>query len=206
MSPGALKLMLLRSQSPLWRTWARLLGAEVAPDVEVTGRLQVRIAPGAHIKLSPGVKISASTAINPLVSRTRSTFWAMAEGAVIELGPNVGCSAPCFCAAKAIRIGEGSIFGADCLIVDNDFHLPAPDWKWGDHSVETAKPVTIGRGCFLGARAIILKGVTIGDGAVVGAGAVVSRDVPAGHLATGNPATVQILPPRWCRDDVAASV
>ena len=48
--------------------------------------------------------------------------------------------------------------------------------------------VRIGRGVFIGTRAIILKGVTIGDRAVIGAGAVVVKDVPANHIAIGNPA------------------
>jgi len=61
--------------------------------------------------------------------------------------------------------------------------------------------VIIGRGCFIGARAIILKGVTIGDCAVVGAGAVVTRDVPAGHLAAGNPAVCRPLTGPWLRPE-----
>jgi maltose O-acetyltransferase len=48
--------------------------------------------------------------------------------------------------------------------------------------------VTIGRGCFIGARAIIMKGVTIADRAAVGAGAVVTSRVPSGMIAMGNPA------------------
>jgi acetyltransferase-like isoleucine patch superfamily enzyme len=49
-------------------------------------------------------------------------------------------------------------------------------------------PIRIGRGVFVGARSIVLKGVTIGDGAVVGAGSVVTSDVPAHTLVAGNPA------------------
>jgi maltose O-acetyltransferase len=49
-------------------------------------------------------------------------------------------------------------------------------------------PVRIGRGVFVGARAVILPGVTIGDGAVVAAASVVTRDVPAATVVAGNPA------------------
>lgn len=206
MSLGQFKVMLINLQSPLWRFWARLCRAEVAKDVCLIGRPHFRIARGARVVMAGGVKIFGNKLMNPLIGSGRSTFWAICPGAVIELGKDVGCSSPCICAAERIRIGEGTILGADCLIVDNDFHLPGPGWQWGFNPAETARPVEIGRGCFIGARAIILKGVTIGDGAVIGAGAVVSRDVPAGHLATGNPATVQILPARWSRDDVAAFV
>ncbi len=74
------------------------------------------------------------------------------------------------------------------MIIDNDFHLPVGEWGWSDDSTTNARPIRIGRGVFVGARAIVLKGVTIGDRAVVGAGAVVTRDVPAHHIAVGNPA------------------
>ena len=54
-----------------------------------------------------------------------------------------------------------------------------------------AQPITIGRGVFIGARAIVLKSVTIGDRAIIGAGAVVTCNVPARHIAVGNPAQVK---------------
>lgn len=199
MSLGELKVKLINLQAPLWRAWAKLCRAEVAPDVCIIGWPHFRIARGARVVLSPGVKLFGIKLMNPLIGSGRSTFWAIAPGALIELGKDVGGSSPCICAAERIRIGEGTILGADCLIVDNDFHLPGEGWQWGFNPVETARPVEIGRGCFIGARSIILKGVTIGDGAVVGAGAVVTSDVPSFHMATGNPAVVRPLSAKWRR-------
>ena len=42
------------------------------------------------------------------------------------------------------------------------------------------KAPEIGRGCLIGANAVIIGGVKIGDNVKIGAGAVVSCDVPAG--------------------------
>lgn len=49
-------------------------------------------------------------------------------------------------------------------------------------------PVTLKRGCWIGATAVILPGITIGEGAIVGTGAVVTRDVPDYTMVAGNPA------------------
>ncbi len=49
--------------------------------------------------------------------------------------------------------------------------------------------VTIGKNCFIGARAIILKGMQLEDRCVVSAGAVVGRgNYPEGSILAGNPA------------------
>jgi acetyltransferase-like isoleucine patch superfamily enzyme len=111
----------------------------------------------------------------------------MQAGAEIILGRGVGLSGTSICAARKVEIGEGTFVGADVVIFDNDFHAPEGDWNWGDFAPDNPRPVVIGRGVFIGARAIILKGVTIGDRAIVGAGAVVTRDVPPKHIAVGNP-------------------
>jgi acetyltransferase-like isoleucine patch superfamily enzyme len=54
----------------------------------------------------------------------------------------------------------------------------------------TVAPVTLKRGCYLGAGCLVLPGVTIGEDAVVAAGAVVTKDVPAGTVVAGVPARV----------------
>jgi acetyltransferase-like isoleucine patch superfamily enzyme len=184
---------------PIWRLWARFLGATVHPSVRFSGRPKIQVIRGSRIIFKEGVVVHSSISANPVIGRRTTTLATIAPGAILELESNVGISGVCICAASEIRIGEGTIIGADAMILDNDFHLPLPNWRWENRAAETAKPIHIGRGCFIGARAIILKGVTLGDGAVVGAGAVVTRDVPAGHLAFGNPAVNKPLPEKWKR-------
>ncbi len=53
---------------------------------------------------------------------------------------------------------------------------------------ESPKKVTVKRGAWIAAGAIVLPGVTVGEGAIVAAGAVVSRDVPPMTMVAGNPA------------------
>jgi acetyltransferase-like isoleucine patch superfamily enzyme len=48
--------------------------------------------------------------------------------------------------------------------------------------------VVIGNRCWVGAKAVILKGVQLGDGCVVAAGAVVTRSVEPGAVVAGVPA------------------
>lgn len=50
------------------------------------------------------------------------------------------------------------------------------------------KPVTVKKGAWIGARAVILPGVTVGEGAVVASGAIVTKDVPPRTIVGGNPA------------------
>ena len=81
-----------------------------------------------------------------------------------------------------IRIGPWTTIGPEAMLAS------------GGHSTRdfapTSSPITIGKGVFVGARALILEGVTIGDHAMIGAGAIVTRDIPPLAIAVGNPATV----------------
>ena len=51
-------------------------------------------------------------------------------------------------------------------------------------------PVTIGKNCFIGCNALILKGVVLGDNCVVGAGSVVTGQFEDNCVIAGNPARV----------------
>jgi acetyltransferase-like isoleucine patch superfamily enzyme len=51
-----------------------------------------------------------------------------------------------------------------------------------------ARPITIGRGAWIGFDCCVLPGVTIGEGSVVGARSVVASDVEPFTIVAGNPA------------------
>ena len=173
--------------SPLWRLEARFKGVEFQGRAEFWGRPLISVAPGSRIIIGDGVRIASAQRANPLGLAQPSVLRALNQGAQVILGPGAGLSGSVLCAGARIEIGEQTILGAGVLVIDNDFHQPDGEWGWRTDTAAGAKPIRIGRGVFVGARAIILKGVTIGDRAVIGAGAVVARDVPAGHVAVGNP-------------------
>ena len=49
------------------------------------------------------------------------------------------------------------------------------------------RPILVGNGAWLGARALILGGVTVHPNAIVAAGTVVTKDIPEGAVVAGQP-------------------
>ncbi|MGO9478055.1 MAG: acyltransferase [Limisphaerales bacterium] len=193
-SLGGLLQQRRRLMSGLWALEARLKGAVLDRRVEFIGRPLLSVARGSRLHLGEGVQINSTLRSNPLGCFQPCVLRTLAPQAELVLAPGVGISGAVLCAAARIHVGEGTFLGAGAMILDTDFHHPIENWRWGSEPAQGAKPVNIGRGVFIGARAIVLKGVTLGDRAVVGAGAVVTQDVPAGHLAVGNPAQARPWP------------
>lgn len=127
----------------------------------------------------------------PVILRT------LHEHAELIIGDDVGMSGSVVCAAIGVTIGDRCLFGADCMVIDTDFHNHGP---LDDHGVHRryskpdwstiSSPIEIGDDVFLGTRSIVCKGVQIGAGAIVAAASVVTRDVPAGAIAGGAPAKI----------------
>lgn len=174
----------------IWLTEARWRGLELGGGIIFNGRPYLHRHPNSRIQLGDGVCLNSSLRSNPIGCSRPVSLRTMRAGAEIILGRGVGLSSTSICAAKRVEIGEGTFVGADAMIFDNDFHAPVGEWSWGDFTPDNPRPVVIGRGVFIGARVIILKGVTIGDRAIIGAGAVVTKAVPARSVACGNPARV----------------
>jgi maltose O-acetyltransferase len=91
-------------------------------------------------------------------------------------------------ACNQIEIGDHNMIGPGVYITDSN-HTVSPGRRVADNPMALGK-VRIGSGCWIGARAIILKDVTLGDGCIVGAGAVVTKSFPAGSTIAGVPARV----------------
>ena len=187
---GAFVSRVRRWPALFWQLEARFKGVTFKGRSDIIGRPVISVAKGGSIEIGNDVRIYSSTRANPLGLPRPCVLRALASGARLVIADGVGLSGAVLCAGKSIEIGERTILGAGAMLLDNDFHLPSGDWDWSNDSTTNAKPIRVGRGVFIGAQAIILKGVNIGDRAIIGAGAVVTKDVPAHHLAVGNPAQV----------------
>ncbi len=84
-----------------------------------------------------------------------------------------------------VRIGARTMFGPNVQIYTATHPTDAAERAKGP---EFARPITIGRDCWIGGGAILSPGVTLGDRVIVGAGAVVTKDVGDDQIVVGNPA------------------
>src|SRR5436305_12369229 len=169
------KLGHLRMLSSLvWQWEARFKGVRFEGKAEFIGRPLISLAGGSKIVLSDGVRLYSALRANPLGCFQPCVLRTVTPGANLLLGPDVGMSGTVLCAAASIEVGEGTIFGSGALVMDNDFHWASGEWGWTTDQEtcrKNARPLKIGRGVFIGARAIIHNGVTIGERAGGGAGA-----------------------------------
>jgi succinyltransferase-like protein len=190
---GKLIGRLRRWPSFVWRLEGRLKGVRFEGRCDFLGRPMISVARNSRLVIGDGVRLYSAVRANPLACFQPCVLRALSPGSSLILARGVGLSGAVICAGSSIEVGEGTIFGSGAMVIDNDFHTPQGEWEWTDDCNlcgATARPIRIGRGAFIGARAIVLKGVTIGDRAIVGAGAVVTQDVPARHKAVGNPARI----------------
>jgi maltose O-acetyltransferase len=104
----------------------------------------------------------------------------------VEIGDNVFINEGClFDNLERVTIGDEVHVGPEVLFGTSS-HEP------GDTSSRAGPvflaPLAVSKGCWIGARAMLLPGVKVGEGCVVAAGAVVTRDCLPHGLYAGVPA------------------
>ena len=187
---GQLRHVLRQLPSLLWLLELKMRGFQISSPIRLFGHPICSRFPGSSISLGSHVTLDSSPRANPLGGSSPCVLRTMTSAAHLTLGDRVGLSSSVIVAGNSIEIGEDTILGAGAMVLDNDFHALGPGFSWLTEYSKNSKPVKIGRGCFIGARSIILKGVTLGDRVIIGAGSVVTKDIPAYSIAAGNPARI----------------
>ncbi|MDF3068166.1 MAG: hexapeptide repeat-containing transferase [Polyangiaceae bacterium] len=104
----------------------------------------------------------------------------------LSIGQNCRIEAECLLElSDALRIGDSVTLEPGVMILTSTHELDFPQHRAGKI---ITKPVSVGDGAWLRARAIVLPGVNIGAGAIVETGAVVNKDVAPNTRVGGSPA------------------
>jgi acetyltransferase-like isoleucine patch superfamily enzyme len=105
---------------------------------------------------------------------------------------------------ESVSIGSYNMISYECMIYDTNTHvtytkderrrMTEKDFPWIGKEFEKplTAPVIIGNDCWIGKRAVVLKGCNIGNNVTVATNAVVTKNVDDNCLAYGNPATAML--------------
>jgi acetyltransferase-like isoleucine patch superfamily enzyme len=140
------------------------------------------------VRIGDRLGLRSSLVSNPLAPSHPVVLCTWRPQAELIIGNDFAMTGGVICAAHSIHIGDRVAVGANCTIIDTDFHPLNPAERRRHPNDAAVAPVVIEDDVFIGMHSLVLKGVRLGRGCVIGAGSVVTRDVPAGMIAAGNPA------------------
>lgn len=110
-------------------------------------------------------------------------------GVTIGNKTDIGCNTV-ITSGAGIFIGRSVLIAANCYIGGGRYITDRLDIPMMEQGVYTKGAVVIEDDVWLGAGSTVLDGVKIGKGCIVGAGAVVTKDLPEYAIATGVPAKI----------------
>lgn len=122
---------------------------------------------GSKVKLGKKIRVHSGCKI-----KVRS-------GANLIIEDNVKINYYCIIACQdSITIGEGTEFGPSVYLYDHDHDYKKGFSSKSDDEPFKKAPIVIGKNCWIGANAILLRGTKIGDNCVIGAGCIIKGEVP----------------------------
>ncbi|MDQ4006406.1 MAG: acyltransferase [Actinomycetota bacterium] len=142
----------------------------MARGVEITCRRGL-----GHLEFGREVWIGRGTAI-----RCHEGYLRIGDGVVFGGRDTVNCYLD-------VEIGDACIFADEVYVGDFDHRYADPRATIQSQGI-VKTPVRLGPDCWIGTKAVILRGTTIGAGSVVGAGAVVHGRFDDRSVLVGSPA------------------
>lgn len=147
-----------------------------------------------HIKRRSNIKDSKYLEIGKNVSigtDVRINFFDNKYDKYLFIADNVYiCNRNSFIVGGKISIGEDTILASDVAVISENHSVnPVDIIPYKDQKIK-CEDISIGKGCWIGEKAIILPGVHIGNKVVIGAGSVVTKSLPDYSIAVGNPAKI----------------
>lgn len=148
--------------------------------------------PNSKIEIGDNFTAISNQYKNPIGLNHAVMIRTECEKAQIKIGSNVGMSGGTISATNSVTVGDNCLIGANCIIVDSDYHQISPNNRRFESDSKNIKsaPVTIKNNVWLSMNVVVLKGVVIGENSVIGANSVVSKSIPPNVIASGIPAKV----------------
>ena len=146
--------------------YANLIGVELSSKVKFRGWTSFFRSNNSTITIGKNCVFNSSGYTNHIGLNHRCIITTMAKDAKIIIGNGTGMSSSTVTSWKSIIIGENVRIGANCTIMDGDFHLD-------DSRTPPPRDIFIGNNVWLGANVVVMKGVHIGDNSIIGMNSIV---------------------------------
>lgn len=163
--------------------YAQAIGVKIGKNCEFRGWTSIFRSSYSNIKIGDNCCFNSRSYTNHIGLNHKCILCTMSEKASITIGDNCGFSSTTINSFVKVAIGNNVRIGANCTIMDGDFHLDDP-------RTPAPKPITIGNNVWLGANVVVMKGVTIGDNTIIGMNSLVTKPIPSNCVAAGSPCRI----------------